>query len=317
MLRALEDLLKATRFDSIQIENVHLLPFVPAIRAAAPDAVLVADWHNIESELMRRYSVQTRNPARKLVAFRTAQLLFKEEARFLRQCDAHTVPSDRERRMLIGVHPTASVHIIPNGVAVESYIANEPAATSGKRLQFTGSMDYHANVDAVAWFVREVWPAILVRHPDAEFTIVGRDPPKSIQGLADTRVHITGSVPDVRPYYRNADIAVVPLRIGSGTRLKILEAMAASVPVISTTLGAEGISAETGKHILRADTIFQFVEAVDQLLTSPPLRAHVSTEARRLVERSYDWRPIGRDLFELHSRLASERGNADEHDAHA
>ena len=85
--------------------------------------------------------------------------------------------------MLIGVHPAASVHVVPNGVAVQSYMANERGLTSGKRLMFTGSMDYHANVDAVAWFVRDVWPAILVRHPDAKFTVVGRDPPERSESL--------------------------------------------------------------------------------------------------------------------------------------
>ena len=105
-------------------------------------------------------------------------------------------------------------------------------------------MDYHANIDAVTWFSRTAWPEIAPKHPDLHFTIVGRDPAPAVRALASDRIHVTGTVDDVRPFYASAVAAVVPIRSGSGTRLKILEAMAAGVPVISTRLGAEGIEVE-------------------------------------------------------------------------
>jgi glycosyltransferase involved in cell wall biosynthesis len=166
-------------------------------------------------------------------------------------------------------------------------------------------MDYHANIDGVLWFAKQGWPLIEAAHPGLRFTVVGRNPADSVQTLASRRIEVTGTVDDVRPYYREAFAVVVPLRIGSGTRLKILEAMAAGVPVISTRLGAEGIEAIPDRHILIADTPEEMSAAVRRLRAEPEIGSHLAEEARRLVLSRYDWAVIGSQLFQIHSEVVS------------
>ena len=130
-------------------------------------------------------------------------------------------------------------------------------------------MDYHANIEGVIWFTREIWPEIAEKHPELELIIVGRHPSRAVWALAAERIRVTGTVEDVRPFYASAAAVVVPLRVGSGTRLKILEAMAAGVPVVSTRLGAEGIDATHDIHLLLVDDRFEMVAAIDQIASSP------------------------------------------------
>ena len=161
-------------------------------------------------------------------------------------------------------------------------------------------MDYSANVDAVVWFVNNIWPELSHQHPALSFAIVGRDPTPEVRALAGDRVSVTGTVPDVRPYYAGALAAVVPLRIGSGTRLKILEAMAAGIPVISTRLAAEGLDLADDTHLLIADSASEMIAAVSRLAASPELWRRLSRSGREAVSRSYDWRALTENLYRIH-----------------
>jgi glycosyltransferase involved in cell wall biosynthesis len=168
-------------------------------------------------------------------------------------------------------------------------------------------MDYHANVDAVTWFSRVAWPEIARNHPNLQFAIVGRDPTPEVRALNSDRIHVTGTVDDVRPFYAAAVAAVVPIRSGSGTRLKILEAMAAGVPVVSTRLGVEGIEAEDNVHLLLADSGPEIAAAVGRVASSSETRNRLSQAARALVCRVYDWSVIGKQLFAIHADLMESR----------
>ena len=152
-----------------------------------------------------------------------------------------------------------------------------------------------------------IWPSVREQQPHLRFTVVGRDPAPAIQQLANLPgVDVTGSVTDVRPFYRDACVAVVPLRVGGGSRLKILEAMAAGVPVVSTTLGAEGIDVQDGENIVLADSDDEFAAAIIKLSLETQLRERIIESARRLARR-YDWSQIGTKLFEFYRRLVAER----------
>ncbi|MBS1831643.1 MAG: glycosyltransferase, partial [Acidobacteria bacterium] len=264
---------------------------------------VVCDWHNIESELMSRYAERESNLAKKLVAKRTAQLLRRTEIELLRTCPAHTVASEREREELLRTVPGARVEVIPNGIDVAHFSVAGGDAEPRKSLLFVGSMDYHANIDAVQWFAAEGWGPLSARHSDMEFVVVGRSPHASVRALAGGRLRVTGTVDDVRPYYGQAFAVAVPLRVGSGTRLKILEAMAAGVPVVSTRLGAEGIDAEHGRDILIADTPAEMVDALSLLYRDAELRARLSQGGRKLVADHYDWPAIGAKLVALHREI--------------
>lgn len=169
------------------------------------------------------------------------------------------------------------------------------------RLLFVGSMDYQANIDAVVWFGDRVWPELSHRLPQLLFTVVGRDPSTAVIKLAAIpRIEVTGWVADVRGFYHDALAAVVPLHFGSGTRIKILEAMAANVPVVSTSAGAEGLDVLPDVHYLAAETPEDFRLAIENLHSDSPLRKRLTMNARRLVEKRYDWKLIGSRLRSIY-----------------
>jgi sugar transferase (PEP-CTERM/EpsH1 system associated) len=307
----LAGVLAGNRFDTLQMEGIHLSRYLAVIKAAPTSPAVVIDWHNIESELMWRYSENAPSWPKRLVAKRTARLLERAELQLLERCDVHTVASEREKEKLLALCPFANVHVIPNGVDTKYFAPSElaaahpsaEAATSNQDLLFVGSMDYHANIDAVTSFAHRVWPEIAKRHPKLKFVIVGRNPTPEVRRLESERIRVTGTVEDVRPFYASALAVVVPLRIGSGTRLKILEAMAAGVPVVATRLGAEGIAAKHGVHVLLADTDTEICSALDQVAISPQTRNRLALAARQLVATRYDWSVLGESLYQVHSEL--------------
>jgi glycosyltransferase involved in cell wall biosynthesis len=311
----LASVMRSQEFDTVQMESVHLMEYLPIIREARGCPAIVIDWHNIESEIMWRYAETTGNWAKKIAAKRTAKLIERAENWLLDSCAAHAVTSERERRKLLARRPHANIRVIPNGVDASYYSAKEIAEASRrtftrdskKTILFVGSMDYHANIDAVTWFSRTVWPEMARNHPDLHFTIVGRDPAPVVQALASDRIHVTGTVDDVRPFYASAAAVVAPLRAGSGTRLKILEAMAAGVPVVSTRLGAEGIEAENGVHLLIADSGLEIAAAVRRVVSLCEMRDRLSQAARALVGSVYDWSAIGKQLYRIHADLVESR----------
>ncbi len=311
----LTDVLRSHQFDTVQIGGVHLMEYLPIIQNAPGSPAIVVDWHNIESELMWRYAKTTGNLIKRAVARRTAKLIEGAEDRLLGACAMHTVTSERERQKLIERRPGANIQVIPNGVDASFYSTKKIAEASHANGQyhakpsvlFVGSMNYHANIDAVIWFSRTAWPSIAQNHPDLELTIVGRDPAPEVLALASDRIRVTGTVEDVRPFYSSAVAAVVPLRCGSGTRIKILEAMAAGVPVVSTRLGAEGIDAKHNIHILLADSGPEIAAAIHTLASSSDTRSRLSRAARALVCGAYDWSVIGKRLSGIHADLAESR----------
>jgi|SRR5579872_2568088 len=311
----LANVLRSHKFDTVQIEGVHLMKYLPIIQAASGSPAIVVDWHNIESEVMWGYAKSTVHWAKRIAARRTAKLIERSEDRLLDTCAMHTVTSERERQKLLARRPDANIRVIPNGVDTSFFTATKIAEVcresgqydSKPTILFVGSMDYRANIDAVTWFSQKAWPEIARTHPSLHFTIVGRDPAPEVRALVSDRIRVTGTVDDVRSFYASAIAAVVPIRFGSGTRLKILEAMAAGVPVVSTRLGVEGIEAEDDVHLLLADTDPEIAAAVARVASSAETRIRISQAARALVCRIYDWSIIGRQLYGIHADLMETR----------
>jgi polysaccharide biosynthesis protein PslH len=310
MKRALKHLLRVEDFDLVQVESIHLMAYLASIRQASirearKRPLVVCDWHNIESELMRRYSEREPSMARRAYARRTARLMSEFEGRALREFDAHVVVSPRDAERLRRLNPEARVFVIENGVDTAFY--SDLGARDGsraRRIVFVGSMDYHANVDGAVGFAREVWPRVRDRQPELIFTIVGKDPAPAVRELAQLPgIEVTGTVDDVRPFYRDAIAAVVPLNVGGGSRLKILEAMAAGVPVVSTTLGAEGLEVQHDENILIADTSAQLFEAIVTVVENEGRHKHLSDAGRALVSSRYDWSRLGASLFRAYEEL--------------
>jgi glycosyltransferase involved in cell wall biosynthesis len=309
MKQKLERLVSEKDFDIVQVESIHLMSYLPIFRKARRQPLVVCDWHNIESELMHRYSEREAGLLRRAYASKTARLMSEFEKRALGEFDAHVTVSQRDAEQLRDHNPAARIFVIENGVDTAFYSDQERGVTSespAHRIVFVGSMDYHANVDGAVNFARHVWPRVRERRSEFTFTIVGKDPASEVRELGQLPgVEVTGTVDDVRPFYRAAIAAVVPLNVGGGSRLKILEAMAAGVPVVSTTLGAEGLKVQHDENILIADTNEQLAEAIISLVENETRRHELSSAGRALVASRYDWSSLGDELFLTYEELLS------------
>jgi glycosyltransferase involved in cell wall biosynthesis len=214
--------------------------------------------------------------------------LQKYEFNMYRSADRIFVLTPQDRFTMQYYAQDLAVTVVPSGIDVE-YLQEHPPVPKEPIVLLTGFMDDPANEDGVEWFYHHVWPQLRERHPEVKFYIVGSSPSPRVRRLAnkDKRIIVTGAVKDLRPYRNRARVFVSPVRLGSGMRLKVLEAMAAGLPVVSTSLGMEGIDAQTGVNCLVADTPELFTRSVEWLLTDRNLSARMSRNARELVEREY------------------------------
>lgn len=246
--------------------------------------------HNVEATLWRRHLALNKNVLWKLVALREHRSIDRFERHFTRLADHVLTVSDSDRREFLKFLDPDNVSTIPTGVDLNYFrprtnVQHEPSVI------FTGSMDWKPNEDAIRYFVASIFPLVQKQVPDVVLRIVGRKPGPGILAFKEKNcaIQVTGTVEDVRPYVHDSSVYIVPLRIGSGTRIKIFEAMAMGVPVVSTSIGAEGLPVQHNKNILLADSPSEFADQTLQLLLQPSLRQRISQEARTLVERSYSW----------------------------
>jgi glycosyltransferase involved in cell wall biosynthesis len=227
------------------------------------------------------------------------------EAAACTQADLTLAVSEADRRLLAATAPAARVAAVETGVDIEYFAPNgwhEKPAT----IVFTGSLDWYPNEDAVAHFVDEILPRVRAEVGAARFVVVGRNPSAKLREAAEAAgAVVTGTVDDVRPYLAEATVCVVPLRIGGGTRLKIFEALAMAKPVVSTTIGAEGLPVTPGEHLVLADGPEDFARAVVALLRDPARRRALAAAGRALVEQRFSWGRVALD-FETRCRTAVE-----------
>lgn len=300
MIDTLGGITRGERYDVVYLEGIHMAGYVePLAELFGEFPRVVNDWHNIESELMRRYSAASPSLPRRLYANRTARQLEWVERRQLERGFGNVVCSERERAKLLGIVPGARIATIENGVDTGYFAEIAASPPSANNIVYVGSMDYHPNIDAVVWFARNIWPKVRETLSGCRLVIVGQKPAPAVVALQEVEgIEVTGTVPDVRPYYRDALAAVVPLRTGGGTRLKILEAMAAGVPVISTALGAEGLSVEPGRHLIVADAddAGAWARELVRLSGSEAWRRELTAAAVAMVRERYDWTALGESL---------------------
>lgn len=299
MIDTLAGLTRNEKFDLVYLEGIHMAGYAgPLAEMCGSWPRVINDWHNIESELMRRYRAATF--LHRAYADLTARQLEWVERRQLETGFGNVVCSEREREQLHGIVRGARIAVVENGVDTTYF--GEVAATRnpGRNIVYVGSMDYHPNIDAAVSFARNLWPKVRERIAGCRLMVVGAKPAPAVLALRQLDgVEVTGTVPDVRPYYRAALAAIVPLRTGGGTRLKILEAMAAGVPVISTALGAEGLHVEPGRHLViaEADDPDAWARELTRLADSKPWHDELTRSALSLVRERYDWPILGESLY--------------------
>ena len=304
MMAAVRRLTADTVYDLVHFDIIHVMGYESSIQRK-PRAI-VYNWHNIESEAMQRYSETVSSPLRRWYARQTAAKLRRLEYQILDTARGHVVCSDREREQLHQVHRSASIAVVENGVDVPYFAGacDHSSPPNERTLVFVGSMDYFPNQEACSFFTHRIWPQVRQTFPGLRLILVGANPPPSVLSLGTLEgVTVTGTVPDVRPYYRNALAAIVPLRTGSGTRLKILEAMAAGVPVVSSPLGAEGLAVTPDKDILIADPEdpAAWVKQITALTTSPDRCRQLASASLELVRARYDWDILGQTLKDTYN----------------
>ena len=304
MRRRLAELLRSDDFDLVVVDGSPLCVYMPVLRRCR--ALKVVHLYDLEAEfLLRQARVMPPGP-RKLMALLDAARMQRAEERMLREADLIMVTSERERAILLKQNPRCSIAIVSNGV--DCRVCRPLPVDGGREILYIGSLQYPPNVDAVLYFAAEVWPALHARFPDLVFRVVGRCPSEELRRLQGSGgVCMTGEVDDVEPYYRRAALCVVPLRAGGGTRLKILEAFAYGRPVVSTTLGCEGLDAVDGAHLLVADKPADMHAQIARVLTEPDLARDLCANGRALVENRYSWDRIAADLYGVYERLVAEK----------
>ncbi|MDP9001844.1 MAG: glycosyltransferase family 4 protein [Myxococcota bacterium] len=288
MQDALNGLLIDCAFDVVQIEFSQMAVYDVAASRGRP--VRCLDEHNIEYDVLKRTAGADVGPLRRAYNAVNWRKLRAEELRAWRRFDGCAVTSVRDERLLTQDAPGVRTAVVPNGVDVDSFAPTTSATIEPNTVLFFGAINYYPNTDGILFFLRSAWPALKSLCPAARLRIVGPKPPAVISEWADPRVEVVGFVDDIRTEIARAATIIVPLRIGGGTRLKVLEAMALAKPVVSTKLGAEGIDAEHGRDILLADDGPGFAREVASVLVDPALARRLGDGARRLVVERYSWR---------------------------
>lgn len=287
-----------TRFDVVHADQLNMAQYA----ARVPGARKILDAHNALWLLYKRLWETMGFGPKKWLLGRDWRLFKRYEGQMCREFDAVLAVSQEDKAALEeAAGQSLDITVIP--IAIDTDEVTPVARQLGAdHILHIGTMYWPPNIDAVKWFVHEVYPIIRQQRPDVQFDVVGSRPPAELLALNDTSlgINVTGYVKDPTPYHQRAAVIVVPLRAGGGMRVKILNALAQGLPVVSTALGVEGIAAVPGRDLLVANTAETFAEAVIQVMNAPALAARLGAAGRRLIERAYDYRIACRLLEEVY-----------------
>ncbi|MGZ4316388.1 MAG: glycosyltransferase [Gaiellaceae bacterium] len=306
----LRDRLRARDYDIVQCEFPYTALYAPP-RTAAARVHWVLDAHNVEfrlNETLLRTTPGLEGAMYRLYARRELSRRRSEELAACLRVNRVVAVSADDRNVLLRALPNLKIDVVPNGVDLGRFRPSDrPEAEREPSAVFVGKMDYRPNVDAVRWFCTEVLPLVREAVPGFTFTICGAQPHRTVLDLGRLQgVSVTGRVPDTRPFVDGAAVVAAPIRAGSGTRLKILEALAMGRPVVTTPLGVEGLELDDGVHVLIANEARDFADCVVRLLRDPSEREKLSREGRQRVEQRYGWPVAIAKLESVYAALLAE-----------
>jgi sugar transferase (PEP-CTERM/EpsH1 system associated) len=305
MQRKVREITSRYTFDIINIEQSHMAPYIEFVANA--DQVRLITLYDVGATQQERVlRIQAGLPSRWGIWLDAFLLRRWEPAYLARHFDKCIVVSPADEALLRQANPALELAVVPNGVDTTQYglLADAP---DSKDILFVGKMNYAPNVDGVRFFCQEVFPLVKQQVPEARLLIVGQDPVAALRAMASDDVTVTGSVESIIPYYQQSCMSIVPLRAGSGTRLKILESMALGRPVVSTTIGCEGLAVTPEENILVADGPADLARQVIRLLSDQDLRRRIIAGGRQLVEMTYDWQVIAERLLQIYAQAVSGR----------
>lgn len=308
--RAVNQAIQDIEPDIIIASTLGVVEYIPS----ALSCVTILDEHNCEYAVLKRSAARTSGFARKLRAELGWRKFARWEAGICRKYDQVIMVSEEDRRqILLAVPDLEEIAVVPNGVDTEHY-RPEGRLPDPNRLLYNGALTYGANLGAVQFYASEIYPVLRQSRPEVVLRVTGRVDGVDLGLIGECPgVELTGYVPDVRDELRTAAVCLVPLQEGGGSRLKILEAFAAGVPVVSTSVGVEGIDARNGEHLLVADTPADLAAAVDRLLNDRELARDLVQSARSLVEARYSWNAIGMQFVDIIERLHARLNGGDVH----
>lgn len=298
MFSLVERLARETHFDVVHADQLNMAQYAERV----PNARKVLDDHNALWLLYKRMARTTRFGAKKYLFERDWRKLWNYEGQICRSFDAVTAVSE-EDKMALGEAAGSIYNISVTPIAVDTQevrpIERNPGAD---HILHIGTMFWPPNVDGILWFAREVYPLIKEKRPGVTFDVVGARPPAEVQELEkeDSSIHVSGYVEDPQEYLQQAGVMVVPLRAGGGMRVKILNALAQGLPIVTTTIGCEGIAIEDGRDLLIADKPQDFAAATLRLLTDRGMAAKLGLNGRRLIETTYDYQVACRPLDQVY-----------------
>jgi sugar transferase (PEP-CTERM/EpsH1 system associated) len=301
MVREIENQLEGSCFDLVQIDTIALAQYA----GIAPCLPKVLVHQNVESALLLRRSINEKNPLIRLYLFLQGKKLRRYERRITPTFGLNITVSELDRTEFKKYIPQIRIEVIPNGTDIEYFKPTESVEPND--IIFVGGLTWYPNKDAMLYFCREIFPIIKEKLSGVRMNIVGRYPPREIQKLSanDKDINLVGYADDVRPHIAKAGVYVVPIRVGGGTRLKILDAMAMGKAILSTSVGAEGLEVAEGKDILVANEPEDFANKAVKILTTPALRRYLEKNARETVVKRYAWPKIAKNLEETYRDLAS------------
>jgi len=306
---ALDRVQRQTPFDVVNLESPYLAHFrLRQAPAGASPPPVVIDAHEIAYDMVRQIAGRAGSLGRKLYGALDWRKLRHEELSAFREADGVYLCSLGDQQRLLAEVPEARTAVVPNAADVEFYQPrpSDPPA-DGRTVLFFGLLSTVPNLDGILWFVREIWPRILRARGDARLKIMGKNAPAAVRALAGPGVEVAGFVDDLRPHLAAAAVLIVPLRLGGGTRLKIVEGMAMGKAIVSTTLGAEGIEATPERDLLIADQPGDFARDVLRLLDEQGLAARMGAAGRRLAVERYAWTSAAASLERFYREILVAR----------
>jgi sugar transferase (PEP-CTERM/EpsH1 system associated) len=304
MVRAVRKHAAAHSFDLVEIGTIALANYAKLV----PDLPRLMVHHNIESELLLRRSKSVKGILAKAYLALQGHKLRRFERKACSFFDHHTTVSERDGQTLQEIYADTKATVVPNGVDT-NFFKPVDAAIDENNIIFVGSLSWYPNSDAIDYLMRDIWHLIRAKAPNVSMNVVGKSPSKEIMEFSRSHPSFKtlGFVDDVRPYMAEAAVYVVPIRVGGGTRLKILDALAMGKAIVSTTVGCEGIDVTDGKDIIIADKPEEFAEKTVELMNNRDLREKLGRNARRTAEDVYSWEKIAPKLEQVYEELAGMR----------
>lgn len=304
MEETLQNLMRTEKIDAVHVDHLHMAHYLNCFK----EIPCMLDEHNIEYKILQRCAAVERSWPRKLAYQEQSRKMNYFEAEISQRFSCVFTCSNDDRILLNKItNGQVPIYVVPNGVDTE-FFEPQNNVPQEDALVFTGSMDWLPNDDAITYFCHEILPLIWQKNPDIKMYVVGKSPSSAVKDLAakDKRVIVTGRVDDVRPYIAKSKVFVVPLRVGGGTRLKILEAMAMGKAIVSTTIGAEGITYTPDDNIVLADNPEDFAQKTVDVIADSKKIEDLGISGRQLVKEDYDWGVVGRQLRHFYKKAIDE-----------